>query len=376
MPRLKICYVFAALPVGGAERLLLSTLRELDRGRFDPLVCSLSEKGPIGHELEGHGIPVIALGRMRHRRFDPLIIRDLARLLRDRRIDIVHTHLYHGGLYGRLAAWRAGVPARLATFHNVYPVRRWRRHLVNRLLARLTDRVLAVSAAVRDDLIHHDGLNPGEVAVLENAIEVDAFQGDRGEGRRALGLPLDAFVIGTIGKLETQKGHRFLLEAFGAIRDQVPGARLVIVGAGKLDSSLRDLAGVFGLADAVQFPGLRSDIPRVLASLDVFALPSLWEGLPIVLLEAMAAGLPVVATRVGGIPDVLVDGETGFLVEPERPELLAGAILRCLTEPSRARRMADAAGEVVRSRFSIPAYTRRLEKIYEEVYAFRVGARA
>ncbi len=176
--RVKVLYVFAALPVGGAEEVLITEVEGLDQTRFDPLVCVLSEKGPVGEQIENRGFPVVALHRMKSHRFDRRIIQDLYRLIKTEKVDVVHTHLYDGNKYGRLAAALARVPALISHYHNVYSRRRIKYHLINRVLSSLNDRILAVSQAVKESVVRHDRISPEKIEVLYNGIDPSRFMGD------------------------------------------------------------------------------------------------------------------------------------------------------------------------------------------------------
>ncbi len=374
MLRPKVLHILAALPVGGAETLLLASLKAADQHCVSYLVCSLSDKGPVGEEMERAGIDVIPLGRMRHKRFDVGIILRLCRLMRHREVDIVHTHLYHAGRYGRIAAALARVPCVVATFHNVYNTRRFKQHCFNWALGKGTDRVIAVSEAVKEHLVRYDHLDPASITVLPNGIDLRVFGGQNGAiTRRSLGVPSDAYLVGTVGRLEVQKGQIVLLQTMRELMTECPEARGLIVGGGSQEGTLRRVADDLGLRDRVIFTSVRRDIPDLLAALDLFVLPSLWEGLPLALLEAMASGLPVVATRVGGVPEIISDGSNGILIDPMRPDQLAAAIMRCRDDRQSAARMAEAGRRWVEQRGSIQAYNRRLEALYLELLQSKGG---
>ena len=330
----------------------------------------------MGEEMERAGIEVVALASMAHKRFDVGIIFRLARLMRQREVDIVHTHLYHAGRYGRIAATLAGVPCVVASFHNVYHIRRFKQHVFNWILGKVTDRMIAVSEAVKDHLARYDHIPSDRITVLPNAIDLRLFGGhDRTEARRRLGIPPDAYVVGTVGRLELQKGHAVLLQAMRKVAITCPVAWLLLVGGGSQEWPLRRAADELGLTDRITFAGERSDVPALLGALDLFVLPSLWEGLPLVLLEAMASGVPVVATRVGGVPEVVSDGATGILVDPMRPDQLAAAIIRCRNDPNGLARMTEAGRRWVEAHASIQAYARRLEALYRELFQSKLGSR-
>lgn len=364
----QVMYVFASLPVGGAEELVLATVRHLNRKQFKPLVCSLTEKGPMGEQIERSDTEVFALHRMRAKWFDPGIILDLQRLFRLRNVHIVHTHLYHGGLYGRLAARLAGIPCVIATFHNVYPKRRIRHHLVNWVLAKLTDQIIAVSEAVRDDIVRHDRIPPSRIVVLPNALELGKFiRIDKSRARSELGITGETFLIGVIAKLEIQKGHRYLLEALHLLKPLDRAMKVLLLGGGTQEDLLRRMAEEMDLLDYVIFGGVRRDIPRVLSAIDLLILPSLWEGLPIVLLEALAMEVPVVATDVGGNPTIIIPGKTGLLVPPADAGALAGAVGYAMANPDALKDMAKIGRSHVELNFSIESHVAQLEGIYRRV---------
>ena len=230
--RVKVLYVFAALPVGGAEEVLITEVEGLDKTRFDPLVCVLSEKGPVGERIESRGFPVVALHRMKSHRFDPRIIRDLYRLIKTEKVEVVHTHLYDGNKYGRLAAGLARVPALISHYHNVYARRRIKYHLINRVLSTLNDRILAVSQAVKESVVRYDRISPGKIEVLYNGIDPSKFKGDFKDSgaRQQFGVKPEDFLIGVVARLEEQKGHIYPVQGLEAAHpglpaDQGPGGR-------------------------------------------------------------------------------------------------------------------------------------------------------
>ncbi|MBA4393352.1 MAG: hypothetical protein C0407_07345, partial [Desulfobacca sp.] len=213
--KIKILFVFAALPVGGAEQLLVSELEGLNRDLFEPIVCVISEKGPVGELIEKKGVPVIPLHRMKKNQFDYGIIRDLKTIMRREGIRLVHTHLYDGGKYGRIAARMVNVPGIVHTVHNIYVKRRTKYHLINWALSFFTDQIIAVSGAVQESIVRYDRINRQRIRVIHNGIDLSKFQDstNRSEWRSGLGITEDQMVIGVIARLEEQKGHRFLLEA-------------------------------------------------------------------------------------------------------------------------------------------------------------------
>lgn len=371
---IRILYMFAALPVGGAERLLVDTLHHLDRKRFDPSVCVLSEKGPVGEEIEKAGIPLFILDRMKTKQFDFCLVLKLFRLLNNEHFDILHTHLYHSGFYGRLAARLIPITRRpkiFHTLHNIYPKRRPRRHWINRVLSHWTDAVIAVSEDVRESVLLNDRISPEKVTVVENGIDVGRFKNPMNceAARGRLGISKIGPVIGCVARLTEQKGIVYLLRAFPEIQKKYSTAKLLLVGDGDLRNCLIEEAKQLGVSGAVLFMGTRTDIPEILSGLDVFVLPSLWEGLGLAAVEAMAAGVPVVGTRVPGLRSLIIPDKTGLMVEPADPAALSRAILAILENPSKIQAMVKEAREYVDHHYSIEAHARRLETLYEEILA-------
>ncbi len=367
-----VLHVIDTLGFGGAERFLAGLVQHLDRDRFRPVVAWLSKAGPFAQRLEEAGIEVVGIHARGHRDAKALIT--LVRLMRELKVDVVNTHLFVDGFYGRLAALWAGVPARVVTQQNAYddPRRRlpaWQ-IWANRALAPFTQRFVAVSQATKEYLHRVEWVPEHKIHVIPNAITPpppvpeEAVRALRGmwAAREGAG-PL----VGTVARLEPQKGLDVLVDAMTQVREHLPDVRCVIVGAGALREALAARIRDRGLEGTVRLVGTREDIPVVLASLDVFVLPSRFEGLSLALLEAMAAGRPVVATAVSGTVEVVQDGETGILVPPEDAAALAQGIVRVLENREEARRLGAAARQRVLTHYTISAVARQYEALYEEL---------
>jgi glycosyltransferase involved in cell wall biosynthesis len=368
--KLNILHVFATLPIGGAEEHLRTVLLNMDAEKFKPLICTIGEPGAIGDEIASLGFPVVSLGRMKKKSWDRLIVKDLRAIIRERKIDLVHAQLYHANMYGRVAALMERVPA-IITEHNVYEKYKYKRRLVNRFLGKKTSRVIAVSKPVRDYIIKRDSLDPAKVEVIYNGIECERFSrpspAERERARRGLGLGPDIVAVGMISRLARQKGHVFMLRALGEAKKQAPGIKLIVAGDGPLRDELAGEAKRLGLMGDVVFLGARRDVPAILKALDIYAMPSLWEGHPMALLEAMSTGLPVVASRVGGVPDVVEDGVNGILIVPEDAFALASRMVELAKNPELRERLGKEAGVLVGERFSAKAMVERMERLYVEV---------
>jgi len=368
--RIVLLHVIDTLGLGGAERFLVELCRALPTDRYQVLVSPVSGDGPWADDLRQAGIELFPLRVRSHRELSAAL--RLARFMRQRGVEIVHTHLFVGGVFGRLAALLARVPVMVTTEQNAYAPG----HLLPRmqvltdaLLARMTDRLVAVSQGTRDYLIQVERVPPAKIEVVPNAIpwprpvpppQAEAVRRDLGaEGR----FPF----LGTVARLTPQKGLSYLLQALTRLRARFPNLYCVIVGEGELRAELESLARRLGLENHVRFCGLRRDVPAILQNLDLFVLPSLFEGLPVALLEAMAAGRPVVATRVAGSSEVIEDGVNGRLVPPADAVALAEAMAALLNDRERAEALARRGQERVRQRYAIDRVARAYERIYEEL---------
>jgi glycosyltransferase involved in cell wall biosynthesis len=374
---IRLLHVIVELPVGGAEEHLLSLVRNLDRDRFESTVCCIGRSGPIGKEIEAAGIRIVELGKLRKGGYDGNIVTLLQEILRSEQISLMHTHLYHANMYGRLAAFREGVPT-VCSIHNTYIHPKRHRRLINWWLARRTPVIIAGSEAIKSDILRYDGVSPGIVRVIPYGVAVEKFDNPvvREEAQKKLGLPTNRFYVGTVGRLEKQKGQRHLVDATAKLRREGMEISLILIGSGREEENLREQVLRAGITDDVLFFGTRRDLPDLYRAMDVFALPSLWEGLPLALLSAMASGLPVVVTSVGGIPEVVRDGENGFLVPPEDPAALAAAIRRVREDAELASACGRSGAETVRAEYSHQRNAERIMEVYEEILAGHRPARS
>ncbi len=373
----RVLYVIVDLPVGGAEEHLLSLVRNLDRDRFESTVCCIGDRGPIGKEMEAAGVRVVELGKLRKGGYDGKIVVLLQEMLRSERISLLHAHLYHANMYGRLAAIRERIPA-VCSIHNTYVRPKRHRRLINWWLARRTSVIIAGSEAIKDDILRYDGVSPGIVRVIPYGVDVEKFDTplSRDQARKMLGLPANRFYVGTVGRLEEQKGQSYLVDAIARLRREGMEVSLLLIGSGREEENLRAQVSREGMTDAVLFLGTRRDLPDLYRAMDVFALPSLWEGLPLALLSAMASGLPVVVTPVGGVPEVVKNGENGFLVPPGDSRALAAALRRVREDAEVASICGRSAAETVRAEYSHRRNAERIMEVYEEVLAGHRPARS
>jgi len=363
----RILHLFVTLPVGGAENLLLSIVRRLDHGRFASVVCCIGKRGAIGDQLAAMDVPIMELRLMNKGGFDRRVVPALGELIRRQRIDLVHSHLYHANLYGRLAARKAGIPA-VVSIHNTYGKPKLHRRIINWYLSRHTAAIIAGSEDIRRDVERYDHVSASRIVVIPNSVDLarSASTLSKVEARARLGLTEHDLVLGSIGRLEKQKGHRYLIEAMALLRRRGIVARLLLAGEGRERLALEALVASLGLEQQVVLLGTRNDLGDLFRAMDVFVMPSLWEGLSLVMLSAMAAGLPVVATSVGGVSQVLCDDEYGFTVPAGNAAALADKIAECLPDLRAAMAKGMKGARHVRDHYSDEAMVRRVEAVYEQ----------
>ncbi|WP_281842199.1 glycosyltransferase [Sinisalibacter aestuarii] len=359
---------------GGAEHLLTIYAPELQRQGFDMRVVALKDWGesPVAGRLRAAGIAVERLPLAKLRNIGQ--IRAAMKRLREIGPDVIHAHLEASTVLAGLARIALRVPV-VSTLHTLeYPerfnragARLWLR---DRLLANIFDRVICLSPAIADEARRH-GLARAPVVSIANGIDLGAFDANRGkppeEIRAGLGIPPAARVIVTVAVLRPPKGIDRLIRAMADLVPVQPDLHLLIVGEGEERARLEALTAELGLDHAVTFAGFRSDVADVLRVAELFVLPTLWDALPTVLIEAMAADLPIVASNVGGIPDMVRDGTDGILVPKDDVPALTGAIGAIMGDEAHRQEMARAARERVEAEFSLPIQVGKLADLYREL---------
>jgi glycosyltransferase involved in cell wall biosynthesis len=370
VPVLHLCDKFgvAGSSIHGVSRLFSWWFPRYDPDRFEVHLCGLKGPEAASRLLEAQGIPVHHLGRGR---FDPRTVPDVVGLARRLGARILHVHGYAASDFGRLAARWAG--ARLVLHeHFADPAMPAYQGVADRALRSLTDAAIAVSESTRAFLVEERHVPAERVRVIFNGAPLDEFapSGPAAalEAKRALGIPDDDIAIGSVGRLNAQKGHSYLLEAAAPILARRRDVWLVLVGDGDLEASLREQARALGMGDRTLFVGHRSDIPAVLAALDVFCISSTYEGTPLALFEAMAAGKAIVSTAVDGCREVLDDGNTGLLVPPRDAPALGAGLSRVIEDRELRRRMAEAARRASVA-YDIGASVGKMEALYEHLLA-------
>ncbi|HEY0160126.1 MAG TPA: glycosyltransferase [Thermoanaerobaculia bacterium] len=375
----RLLWLLDSLGVGGAEALVVPFARHLDRERYTLFVgCLWKIEGEmVVSGLRELGVPVTEFAARSLR--DRTTYRRVRAFLQEERIDLVHAHLTFSATWSAVLSRQTGIPS-IATLH-VAPsaTRQFRNTLRHRLatdardwvmrraMNRWSSRVVTVSEALRQTYLAKGDLAAEKVTVVHNGIELERFRKDRAATRarleREFNIPAGVPILVTVSVLRPAKGIEYLLDA----AQRVPNAVFLILGDGNMREEWQALAARQGIGDRVRWAGYRTDVHTILAGCDGLVHPSLDDAFPTVLLEAMAAGLPVVATRVGGIPEIVTDGETGYLVAPGDTASLVGGIDRLLADRERMRRMGERATEIAVTRFSTAAWVSRLTAVYDEV---------
>jgi glycosyltransferase involved in cell wall biosynthesis len=349
---------------GGAEMIVSRLAGGLDPRRFRSVVC-LYRPGWLKERCERQGIEthVLEIGGM----FDFGWVRKACRLVREERISLIHAHEFTGNTYGSLVAKLVGVPL-VATVHGKsYYSEQCKRRMAYRLVSRMATMV-AVSEDLRRFVTRSVGIPSEKIKVIYNGQDVLPPLGPEKKLslRDELGLAEDEQVIGVVGSLYPVKGHKYLLAAVPQVLKHHPRTIFLIVGRGELELALKEEVKRCGVEKQVRFLGFRNDVSALLSIMDIFVLPSLSEGLSIALLEAMAAGKPVVATNVGGNPELVIDGETGFSVPPSDPDALAAKICLLLGERARARNFGENGRNRVQQCFSLRGMADNYQVLYEK----------
>jgi len=368
---IRVLQLITSLERGGAENHLLALLTHADRRAFELETAVLSGEGELVPVFRQAGIPVHLLKS--RSRLDPLALMRLVRMLRAGHFDILHSHLFRADIYAGLAVARLGErrPLLVSTRHNddrffLNPFV----GLVHYGVSARQDLIIAISDHIARFTVSRGVRHPERVRRVYHGLEPPLTRALEREGqhiRQELGISPDAFLVGNVGRLALQKGQRHLIAAMPLLLERVPRARAIIAGGGDLEDYLRDLASEMGVADQVHVLGPRKDVPALMHAIDLFVVPSVSEGFGLVLLEAMAAGRPIVASRVATIPEVVADGETGLLVPAGDPLALASALAELAEQPSTAARMGEAGRERLRRQFSVEKMVGDTELLYREL---------
>lgn len=370
MKRINLLHLITELEPAGAENLLVSIARKLDKERFRLVVGYIYGQGTLAGEIRKTGAKVVDLSR--RGKVDPLLIIRIFLLIRKERIKVVHTHLVHASVAGRIAAKLAGVKNIITTRHYAYYHKR--KGLVNwieRKTAAFNNKFIAISNAVKKHMINTEKYKPERIAVLYNAVDLDLLDSSEGEiTERSSG-----FLIGSVGRLHPSKGYDTLLKSMPEVMKKFPQAKLVIAGNGTERAFLEGLRSQLGLSDKVVFLGRKTpgEIRMFLREISLFVLASNWEGFGLAAVEAMASGIPVVTTNIGGLLEIVEEGKTGFLVPPDEPLALAHRIICLLKNRDMRVEMGRAGRKRVETLFSLDNMIAKLETMYRDLLNQETG---
>ena len=366
---LKLTYLITGLNTGGAEMQLYRVITHLDKKKFQPLVISMTDRGVVGQMLIDAGIPVYTL-EMKRGIPDPRAVWKLYLLLRKERPTILNTHMYHANILGRIVGRMAGIPVLVSTIHSINFGGR-AREIVSRYTEWMSDISTIISAVAAKRMIKDSIVPNYKLKVLPNGIDLQAFT-PSSEARVRLrlewGLAENTFLWIAVGRIERPKNYSNLLHAFSNVLKVSSSTRLFIVGDGPLRRSCEDLSRDLKLEKNVQFLGIRRDIPDLLNAADAYVMSSSWEGMPLVIMEAAATTLPVVSTDVGGVCELVVDDETGFLVNKDDAEALSEGMIRLMTLSQEERKAMGLAGRKhMEDHYSINVIVRQWEELYSQL---------
>ena len=358
-----ILYLSTSSRPGGAERVISNLAASLDPQKYRALLC-LFRPGWIQERCESRGIrtAVIPTQGMADWRWATRF----RQLLKQERVDVIHAHEFDANVQGAFVAALSGIPI-VATVHGKnYFYEKLRRRLAYRWVSRHATMV-AVSENLKEFIVEQVKISRDRIKVVYNGVDVvpHCDQADVERCKRELGIPAQDQIVGVVGNLYPVKGHQYLIDGIPTVLKACPNTSFIFAGRGQLEPELKERVHRLGLSQRVHFLGLRQDIPRILAILNVFVLPSLSEGLSMAILEAMSAGKPVVATQVGGNVELILDQETGYIVPPRDSQALASRLVALLTDRQLAARFAEKGQQRAEGQFSLGTMVRTYQSLYD-----------
>ncbi len=373
MNKVGVVHITKATGVCGSENHLLTLLPKLDKKKYDLSLILLVEENKLledyARQFEIAGIPVEKI--IIKYDLDPLLVLKLYRLLQRLDCQILHTHLIHADLYGTSAGVLKRAPIIVSTKHNDNLFRNsWFYAFLDRMAARFSDQTIVISEALRKFFVEIEKIDPSMIKRIYYGLDLPGpVEAQHSKNkcfiREEFQIASKAPLIGIVGRLILQKGHVFLLDAFAKLLQTFSDARLLVVGDGYLREELHAKTISLGISGSVIFTGFRNDIPAIMNSIDILVQPSLWEGFGLVLLEAMSANTPIVATRVSAIPEIVVDGETGLLVAPGNVDGLVDAISKLFGNPKWAAEMGRHGKIRLEKCFSVDRMVSQTEALYD-----------
>jgi glycosyltransferase involved in cell wall biosynthesis len=352
--------------IHGIARLMSWWTNAIDRDRFDMNILGLKAPSNAGRYIEQQGGRVFYSD---YGRLNPASLLDIARVARQTQTDLLHLHGYKACTLGRIVGALLGMPVVLHE-HAAFPTMPPYQKLADWLLAPLNDRVVVNCEAVAEFCVERRSMDPENIEIIFNGVPLDEFRevsdSAAAEAAEELGIGADTPVVGTVARLEEQKGITHFLNAVPAVKEECPDVKVLIVGDGTLRGALEEEARQLGIADNVIFTGERRDVPRLYKLMDVKVISSIYEGTTLTVFEAMATGTPVVATTVDGVEEVIEDGATGMLVPPKDAASIAEVVTDLLTNPNRTRLLSERAEQAVKQ-YDVRTSMRRIENLYKTV---------
>lgn len=365
----KVMQLTRSLNVGGLEKLVALFARKLDPKTFEVSVCCLLRKGFFADELEKDGVKIHLIKDEDTASESRFLFLKLARLLRKERPDILHTHNTHPMIDGTLAGKMARVPIIVHTDHARSFPDRTKYMVIENILSRFVHRIVAVSEFSKQQLVHFEKIKPEKIAVIANGVNFARRQYDRSVLKRAFGVAGASPIIGAVSRLTEQKGTKYLIAAMPAILRAYPGAVLMVVGDGVLRHDLEEQVQELQIESNVRFYGYQKEVEKYIQAMDLLVSPSIWEGMPLGILEVMQCGKPIVATRVGGVPEVVDDGVTGILTDSKSPQELADAVIEMVGREGFIQMAGDAAITRYRENFTEEIMLAKYERLYMDLLA-------
>jgi len=367
--KIKILYLITGLNVGGAEVMLWGLVKNLDKEKFEPVVVSIIPIGEIGKKIQKEGIKILSLNAKF--KYNLFIFLKLISILKKEKPQILHLHLFHADFLGRITGKISRVPIIISTIHNVNFGGKLREKLLE-YTDKFCDLGIVVSQMVAEVMIEKGVISGRKLKVVYNGIELKNFDLDkdisREKIRKKLGIRKNQNALISVGRLFKAKGYPYLVDAINILKKKYPDIRLLILGEGPERKKIEEQVKELRLEKNILLLGQKENVLEYLASTDVFVMPSLWEGFPMALLEVMAFGLPVVAARVGGVPEVIEDNENGFLVEPKSPDALAEKIDYVLSLSTKKKtEICKRAKKTIEEKFSLKKMVKEYENLYQKL---------